>query len=369
MENYPHTSRSRLSRVLPMTPPFFPRISFISKTLFFSLSRPARLRLLSNHTPGYHLLFRIMPAPSRSSSKRKIECDEESDPEVGISQSSQISKKIRKEKSFASENSQPTNKVLPVEIVLPEKLSGISRVVTWNVSGFAASMKKVSTRFSRVIAYFDPSDFCRASNITWKQRIQTSSSLPKQRYAEQEALLCTLKYTGTNAKSYLTQLQQPPADPSLTTRFPHQYWSSSATKGYGKSPFFSLLLTSSDNFKRLYLAGTAILSKLAPLSTTDTIPGHPNPTSVKGRIVTLEFDKCYLVGTYVVNAGQGLKVHSIRQNLRTYNMTNEGPQTLDEKKIWNTHFFSYLRDLDQKKPVIWAGDFNVAPTEIGTHLN
>jgi len=121
-----------------------------------------------------------------------------------------------------------------------------------------------------------------------------------------------------------TKLQQAPADPSLMTRFPHQYWSNSATKGY---------------------AGTAILSKQAPLSITNTIPGHPNPTSVKGRIVTLEFEKCYLVGTYVVNAGQGLK-------------------TLEEKKIWNTHFFEYLRDLDKTKPVIWAGDFNVAPTEI-----
>jgi hypothetical protein len=116
----------------------------VSKAHFFSLARP---RLLSNHTPGNCLLLSAMPAPSRSSSKRKIENDEESDPEVGISQSSQISKKIRKEKSFASENSQPTNKVLPAQIVLPEKLSGTSRVVTWNVSGFAASSKKVSTRF------------------------------------------------------------------------------------------------------------------------------------------------------------------------------------------------------------------------------
>jgi len=113
---------------------------FISKALL----RPAQL---PNHTPGNYLLASTMPAPSRSSSKRKLECDEDSDPEVGISQSSQVSKKIRKEKSFASENSQPTNKVLPAQIILPEKLSGTSRVVTWNVSGFAASVKKVSTRF------------------------------------------------------------------------------------------------------------------------------------------------------------------------------------------------------------------------------
>ena len=55
-------------------------------------------------------------------------------------------------------------------------------------------------------------------------------------------------------------------------------------------------------------AGTAILSKHKPLSVDKTLPGHPDPSSVKGRIVTLEFENYYVIGTYVVNAGQGLKV-------------------------------------------------------------
>jgi AP endonuclease-1 len=38
---------------------------------------------------------------------------------------------------------------------------------------------------------------------------------------------------------------------------------------------------------------------------------------------------------------------------------------LDQKKEWNLHFETYLRDLDKRKPVIWTGDLNVAPTEIG----
>jgi AP endonuclease 1 len=41
-------------------------------------------------------------------------------------------------------------------------------------------------------------------------------------------------------------------------------------------------------------------------------------------------------------------------------------QTLEEKKEWNVHFEMYIRDLDKKKPVIWTGDLNVAPTEMGT---
>jgi AP endonuclease-1 len=43
------------------------------------------------------------------------------------------------------------------------------------------------------------------------------------------------------------------------------------------------------------------------LTVETTIPGHPDPEEVKGRIIILEFASCYLVGTYVVNAGQKLK--------------------------------------------------------------
>jgi exonuclease III len=57
-------------------------------------------------------------------------------------------------------------------------------------------------------------------------------------------------------------------------------------------------------------AGTAILSKYRPLNVNKTLPGHPDPGSVKGRIVTLEFENYYVIGTYVVNAGQDLKVCS-----------------------------------------------------------
>ena len=58
----------------------------------------------------------------------------------------------------------------------------------------------------------------------------------------------------------------------------------------------------------VHSAGTAILSKHEALSVTRTLPGHPDADAVKGRIVTLEFEKFYLVGTYVTNAGTGLKV-------------------------------------------------------------
>ena len=93
-----------------------------------------------------------------------------------------------------------------------------------------------------------------------------------------------------------------------------------------------------------------------------TLPGHPDPSETKGRIITLEFETCYLIGTYVVNAGQGLKVHSDKP-ISTEESSRY--QTLDAKKEWNTHFDTYIRELDTKKPVIWTGDLNVAPTEMG----
>ncbi len=57
-----------------------------------------------------------------------------------------------------------------------------------------------------------------------------------------------------------------------------------------------------------FTAGTAILSKIEPVSTTQVLPNHPNPGAIKGRLITLEFEKFYLIGTYVTNSGQGLKV-------------------------------------------------------------
>ena len=53
-----------------------------------------------------------------------------------------------------------------------------------------------------------------------------------------------------------------------------------------------------------------MLSKHKPLSVDTKLPGHPDPAHVKGRIVTVEFPGCYVVATYVTNAGQGLKVRS-----------------------------------------------------------
>ncbi|CAA7271561.1 unnamed protein product [Cyclocybe aegerita] len=121
-----------------------------------------------------------------------------------------------------------------------------------------------------------------------------------------------------------TKMNQKPELEALEKRFPHQYWTFSTKKGY---------------------AGTAVLSKEKPLTVEETIPNYPDAEEIKGRIVTLEFKTCYFVGTYVVNAGVNLKF-------------------MEAKETWMKSFFPYLTELDMKKPVIWAGDLNVAPTAL-----
>ncbi|KAG9084461.1 hypothetical protein FS749_005213 [Ceratobasidium sp. UAMH 11750] len=120
-------------------------------------------------------------------------------------------------------------------------------------------------------------------------------------------------------------------------------------KGYGGyfalflDPVLSLPLVSFE------LAGTAVLSKHKPLSTSFTLDYDPtlkpklDVDDVKGRLVTLEFENCWVIGTYAPNAGEGLK-------------------SMDRKVAWQVAFEAHLRKLDATKPVIWTGDLNVAPS-------
>jgi len=62
-------------------------------------------------------------------------------------------------------------------------------------------------------------------------------------------------------------------------------------------------------------------------------------------VITAEFEEFYLVTAYVPNAGRGLVRLKYRQE-------------------WDVDFRKYLKDLDEKKPVILCGDLNVAHKEI-----
>lgn len=104
----------------------------------------------------------------------------------------------------------------------------------------------------------------------------------------------------------IVQVNVEPMDPTIAKLYPFRYWSIAEKKGYCKVNVLRPSFTYSQD-----IAGTAIFSKHKPISVDKTLPGHPNPTIWKGRIITLEYPNFYLVGTYAVNAGDNLKVHSV----------------------------------------------------------
>ena len=86
-------------------------------------------------------------------------------------------------------------------------------------------------------------------------------------------------------------------------------------------------------------SGTAILSKIKPLSVTFDMGLEEHDQ--EGRITCAEYDKFFLVCVYVPNSGSELTRLSYRQK-------------------WDSDFLIYLKKLEKNKPVVVCGDFNVA---------
>ena len=102
----------------------------------------------------------------------------------------------------------------------------------------------------------------------------------------------------------------------------YQYWNSAEKKGY---------------------SGTAIFTKKEPVSVTYGLGIEQHDK--EGRIITLEFDKFCFVDCYTPNSKREL-------------------ERLDYRQIWEDEVRKYLKKLDNKKPVIYCGDLNVAHEEI-----
>lgn len=101
-----------------------------------------------------------------------------------------------------------------------------------------------------------------------------------------------------------------------------QYWNSAIKKGY---------------------SGTAVFTRLKPLNVAYGLGLAEHDQ--EGRVITLEFDKFFLVTVYTPNSQRGLA-------------------RLDYRLTWEDAFRDYLLQLDAKKPVIICGDINVAHQEI-----
>ncbi len=90
-------------------------------------------------------------------------------------------------------------------------------------------------------------------------------------------------------------------------------------------------------------SGTAIFTKEKPLTVTYGmgIDEHDH----EGRIITLEFEKYYMITVYTPNSKREL-------------------ERLDYRQVWEDDFRCYVNKLRETKPVVLCGDLNVAHKEI-----
>ena len=102
----------------------------------------------------------------------------------------------------------------------------------------------------------------------------------------------------------------------------YQYWNYAEKKGY---------------------SGTAIFTKKEPLQVSygRGIEEHDK----EGRVITAEYENFYFVTVYTPNSQNELA-------------------RLPYRMKWEEDFLNYLKKLEEKKPVIYAGDLNVAHKEI-----
>jgi exodeoxyribonuclease III len=113
-----------------------------------------------------------------------------------------------------------------------------------------------------------------------------------------------------------------------------EYWCSAEKKGY---------------------SGTAIFTKVSPLAVFYGLPEdiaaqYPltdsyGDTTTEGRVITLEFEGFFVTTVYTPNAKDDLS-------------------RIPMRKAWDPAFLAYMKQLQEEKPVIFCGDFNVAHTEI-----
>jgi exodeoxyribonuclease III len=113
-----------------------------------------------------------------------------------------------------------------------------------------------------------------------------------------------------------------------------EYWCSAERKGY---------------------SGTAIFTKIEPVDVINGIPeditkkyqlsDSYGDTTKEGRVVTAEFESCFVSTVYTPNAKDDLSRIAMRQ-------------------AWDPAYLEYMKHLQAVKPVIFCGDFNVAHTEL-----
>ena len=133
-----------------------------------------------------------------------------------------------------------------------------------------------------------------------------------------------------------TKAQPDQVEAEFAALFPdyHQYWHSADKKGY---------------------SSTAIFSKAEPIdvrrglpdeiATAYTLTDQYGDTTREGRVLVAEYEDCFIATVYTPNAKDDLSRIPMRQQ-------------------WDPAFLAYMKQLQQEKPVVFCGDFNVAHTEL-----
>ena len=166
---------------------------------------------------------------------------------------------------------------------MPDTAPRELRLVSWNVNGLRATLKK-DPSFPQIFEQFDADVFA----------IQETKLQDDQR----------LKLKDIQFDGYC------------------QTWNHAERKGY---------------------SGTAVWSREEPLQVVRQIGCEV--ADDEGRVCALEFPTYWFVDVYTPNAQDGLR-------------------RIETRLAWDARYRAFLQELDQDKPVVTCGDFNVAHEEI-----
>lgn len=161
------------------------------------------------------------------------------------------------------------------------------KFISWNVNGFRAWAKKDGV--FEFLEKENPDIFCLQETKAQTEQITE--------FIESENLTFFQKYK-------------------------YQFFNSALKKGY---------------------SGVAFFSKKEPLNIEYGI-GHELDS--EGRVITLEFEKFFIVGVYTPNSKPDLSRVDVRH------------------KGWDKDFLKFVKNKEKKKPVVFCGDLNVAHKEI-----
>ena len=114
-----------------------------------------------------------------------------------------------------------------------------------------------------------------------------------------------------------TKMQLEQLEETMKPQGYHLYMNSAEKKGY---------------------SGTLVYTKKEPIQ---CIYGIEGDDTKEGRVITLEYEDFYFVCAYVPNSKDGLT-------------------RLPFRVMWEDLLRNHLKKLDEKKPVIYTGDLNVA---------